>query len=859
PTDSTDKNVFYIAHSNSPNKGATAGINDDVKTNPSCVDFCNFKNRFPTHGIGNPSYGWMNVAKPEAHLIVPVVCEGNSVPADARGSLNDTRYKFLYCLYDTAANACKEPYTELMASRTDTMPCLDEIIDIFSFESQYFDTGNFYSIKLKIYNDCGHWDTTNEVFEYLPRPRAIATGPDTICSGINQITVDGSQSFGDYDSAQWQVYKEDQMLLKDTFGNEMDTFRVMHDTIYQPDTSLIDTIKIDTVEISGLPANDSTIINKFKRYINYFEEGNVTDTMIHSSNIDSITFPNFEFKANQKYKVKLTLFGYCGPAGDTHSVYVHPVEIEAGPDKIIHAPGLNGNDTVTLEGAGEGGNDYSWSPKSGLTSPDTLETEVIQDNTIDYVLSATNDFGCNVSDTATVYYNTLAYAGPDRAICLGDTIGLGTNPDPNYNYRWSTGRGLSDSTIANPMAFPDTSIKYTMFAMDTNNDTIEFDHVQVSIDDQLDPFVINDSAKTSTVGDPLELEPTSSHKFSNYQWFHNGDTLKGKTGPSYIPEENGEYFLMADWICGNDTIQVRSNFVWVEDEECEEEGENYPEGKVFREDKHIESQEIYFGDDVIIKPGVEVQIENSEVYMAPCTRIIVETNEEDGGILELGGTYIQSCGKWKGIYVEGIPKSVTTQTSPHGNLYLDGDPGTKSVIQDALVGVYINHGAKFQAKDYKFSNNHIHVAIRNGNYEFTQYGNFSHYPYIQNCEFGYTLKGMPNYQPYCEGCEEYCFEAFRDPPLSKMIYIEETRFFEIENNKFSETSIGKNRTAISGYDAGFAKIYNNIIEGGLKYGYYFESLSNSMILNDSFEASSTTKNAGVYLEYSDSININDVS
>jgi hypothetical protein len=209
--------------------------------------------------------------------------------------------------------------------------------------------------------------------------------------------------------------------------------------------------------------------------------------------------------------------------------------------------------------------------------------------------------------------------------------------------------------------------------------------------------------------------------------------------------------------------------------------------------------------------------------------------------------------------VEGIPKSVTTQTSPHGHLYLDGDPGTKSVIQDALIGVYINHGAKFQAKDYKFSNNHIHVAIRNGNYEFTEYGYFSHYPYIQNCEFGYTLKGMPNYQPYCEGCEEYCFESFRDPPLSKMIYIEETRFFEIENNKFSETSIGKNRTAISGYDAGLAKIYTNTIEGGLKYGYYFDSLSNSMILNDSFEASSTTKIAGVYLEYSDSININDVS
>lgn len=61
----------------------------------------------------------------------------------------------------------------------------------------------------------------------------------------------------------------------------------------------------------------------------------------------------------------------------------------------------------------------------------------------------------------------VADAGPDTDICVGDSTQL--NAGGGTTYLWSTSVGLSDSTVANPMAGPVATITYTVTITDANN------------------------------------------------------------------------------------------------------------------------------------------------------------------------------------------------------------------------------------------------------------------------------------------------------------------------------------------------------------------------------------------------------
>jgi len=63
-------------------------------------------------------------------------------------------------------------------------------------------------------------------------------------------------------------------------------------------------------------------------------------------------------------------------------------------------------------------------------------------------------------------------AGPDRIICNGDSITIGGTPTasgclPPYTYLWNNSGSLNDSTIANPIAFPNITTTYTLTVTDS--------------------------------------------------------------------------------------------------------------------------------------------------------------------------------------------------------------------------------------------------------------------------------------------------------------------------------------------------------------------------------------------------------
>jgi gliding motility-associated-like protein len=184
-----------------------------------------------------------------------------------------------------------------------------------------------------------------------------------------------------------------------------------------------------------------------------------------------------------------------GCNSDTASVLVivNPTPtLNAGPD-IQLCTGDPG-DTLRAEVVSGGTNSgllWQWSPTAGLNDP-TLRQPVARPTvTTIYTVQATDPLtGCTsfASDTgATVVVRVgqrpTARAGFNKAICIGDGILIGDNPanvGSNVSFIWSPSTGLSDSTVALPIASPRVTTTYFVKVISDGCES-EADSVTVSI------------------------------------------------------------------------------------------------------------------------------------------------------------------------------------------------------------------------------------------------------------------------------------------------------------------------------------------------------------------------------------------
>jgi hypothetical protein len=83
--------------------------------------------------------------------------------------------------------------------------------------------------------------------------------------------------------------------------------------------------------------------------------------------------------------------------------------------------------------------------------------------------SVPNTLGYYLFDDVSVYEQPDVFAGNDTVIPPGDSIQLGTTGRPDIFYSWNPASGLSDPSIANPMATPGTTTTYTLTVTDTNS------------------------------------------------------------------------------------------------------------------------------------------------------------------------------------------------------------------------------------------------------------------------------------------------------------------------------------------------------------------------------------------------------
>ncbi len=123
--------------------------------------------------------------------------------------------------------------------------------------------------------------------------------------------------------------------------------------------------------------------------------------------------------------------------------------------------GVCGGGTAQLNATG--GVNYSWSPTSGLSNPNVFNPVItFSTDTVTYVVTVTDNIGCQDSDTVTVWQEPLpdAQAGPDTTICAGETVQLTSSGGQTYS--WLPTAGLNNPNIPNPTATPLATTTYTV-------------------------------------------------------------------------------------------------------------------------------------------------------------------------------------------------------------------------------------------------------------------------------------------------------------------------------------------------------------------------------------------------------------
>ena len=223
---------------------------------------------------------------------------------------------------------------------------------------------------------------------------------------------------------------------------------------------------------------------------------------------------------------------------------------DAGSDTSICA-----GSSVTLSASA--GDDYSWSPATGLSCTNCQNPVASPSVTTNYEVTVSSGSCAPASAMVQVTVNALPEASlnSDTTICSGDTFSL--NASGGISYNWTPPAGLSDPNIANPVANPNTTTTYIVNVTDVNG-CMNKDSVVVNISNTL---VADAGADTSICeGDAVALNASGG---SSYSWSPSaGLSCTDCPNPIASPSVTTNYELtVSSGACpaDSDTVQVTVN------------------------------------------------------------------------------------------------------------------------------------------------------------------------------------------------------------------------------------------------------------------------------------------------------------
>lgn len=184
----------------------------------------------------------------------------------------------------------------------------------------------------------------------------------------------------------------------------------------------------------------------------YFGDGQTSGTQNTSHNY-----------APGSYTVKLVVTDINGCKDSiTRDITASLLTVNAGTDTIICS-----GQSVTLQGATNGGTQFQWAPSAFLNNNSVLNPVATPPaGSTTFVLTATNPIGCSITDSISVFVraqNSFSINSPSP-ICRNDSVQLFAQGGDTYLWQPSAGINF---TIANPFVSPTSTTTYNVQVTDT--------------------------------------------------------------------------------------------------------------------------------------------------------------------------------------------------------------------------------------------------------------------------------------------------------------------------------------------------------------------------------------------------------
>ncbi len=326
--------------------------------------------------------------------------------------------------------------------------------------SHTFSSSGTYTIKFYISNDC-RTDSFSNTITVTQGSLTISAGPDiSICSGNSApISLTGVPpgSIIAWSPSSGLSCNSCSSIIANPSGST--TYYI---SVTDPNgCKAKDTISVNIV--SAVVATASPVNSSFCNggTVQLQATGGSIYNWLPAAGLNNPTIANpvASPSVSTTYTVTVSAPGGCGSSTATAAVTVTPLPtISAGPDITI-CTGSNAN----LNATGTDIISYAWTPSAGLNCTDCANPIASPSHTTSYTVTVNAGTPCPAVDEIVVTVNSqiVASATPDTAvICTGETVQLMASGGSSY--QWMPSSGLSNSSIANPVASPTASVTYTV-------------------------------------------------------------------------------------------------------------------------------------------------------------------------------------------------------------------------------------------------------------------------------------------------------------------------------------------------------------------------------------------------------------
>jgi photosystem II stability/assembly factor-like uncharacterized protein len=130
------------------------------------------------------------------------------------------------------------------------------------------------------------------------------------------------------------------------------------------------------------------------------------------------------------------------------------------------------------------------SPAPGDWQTDTVNLSAYTGETVILDFRNIGHYGNDIFiDNIDISAHVLSNTGTDTTICSGTTANIGVAPVNGVSYSWSPATGLSNFTISNPVASPDSNITYILTATQDSSHLFSIDTIQINVTTSVTPAV----------------------------------------------------------------------------------------------------------------------------------------------------------------------------------------------------------------------------------------------------------------------------------------------------------------------------------------------------------------------------------